>query len=87
MTAPFTAPERYGEMLSMIIMLLTMPRMMNPTTVPTSRPFPPASEVPPTITAVMASNSYWAPEVAAATAAIRDISMTAATAVQSPTSM
>ena len=39
------------------------------------------------MTAVMASNSYWLPEVAAATAAMRDISMVAAMPVHSPTIM
>ena len=68
-------------------MLFTIPRMMNPTMVPTMRPRPPASEVPPTMTAVMASNSYWLPELAAATAAMRDISRVAATPVHRPTIM
>ena len=62
----------------MIIILLTIPRMMKPTILPMRRPFPPLSDVPPTMTAVMASNSYWLPDVAAATAAIRDISIVAA---------
>ena len=39
------------------------------------------------MTAVMASNSYCAPEVVAATAAMRDISMVAAMPVHRPTSM
>ena len=55
--------------------------------VPISRPFPPDRAVPPTITAVIASNSYMLPDVVAATAAIRDISMTAASPAENPTSM
>jgi hypothetical protein len=69
------------------IMLLTIPRMMNPTMVPITRPRPPASAVPPTMTAVMASNSYWLPELAAATATMRDISSVAAMPVHRPTIM
>ena len=58
---PFTINWYWVDTCSRFSMLLINPTMIEPIKAPVTVPIPPKKLVPPTITAVMASNSYPSP--------------------------